>query len=430
MQEPSKIAAKDAATAGQEKLRAILQEGRRSPVGRLLRWLALAVVVVGALVLYALYSGPSEGYTYTTALVTRGDLTVTVTATGSLQPTDEVTVSSEQSGTIRIVNVDYNSEVKKGDILAEIDKSSLSIAVDSARALVKVAEANVAQAKATLEQKQSAYRRAQDLAARRVASQQDLETAKADYDLAAAAVEASEAQLEKARTDLATAETNLRRADILSPIDGIVLKRDVDPGQTVAASFQAPELFTIAGDLTRMELQVDVDEADVGEVKAGQGATFTVDAYPDERFPSTVRDIRYMSETTDNVVTYKALLDVDNSRLLLRPGMTATADIVSDKVEDALLIPNAALRYAPPQVVPTGRSGAGLFGGLFRPPRMGAVTANAPAGRSRSVWVLRNGVPTEFPVEIGATDGQRTVLVSGEIEEGDQLITDAVARAN
>ncbi|MBB5751097.1 efflux RND transporter periplasmic adaptor subunit [Prosthecomicrobium pneumaticum] len=427
MQEPSKTAAKEA-SVDQQRLRDLLASSGPSRAARLMRWIGLAAVLVAAVLGYLYWSGSSTQTSYTTAAATRGDLVVTVSATGSLQPTDEVTVSSEQSGTIRLVNVDYNSRVKKGDVLAEIDKTSLTLAVDSARAALRAAEASVAQAKATVDQKEAVFNRTSALATRNFSSQQDLESAKADYELATAAVASAEADVDKAKAALSTAETNLARADIVSPIDGVVLSRDVDPGQTVAASFQAPELFTIAGDLTRMELQADVDEADVGSVKAGQAATFTVDAYADRVFPSSVRDIRFMSETTDNVVTYKALLEVDNSELILRPGMTATADIVAEKVENALLIANAALRYAPPQTA-SRSSGGGLFGGLFRPPQMGAATTNvATTGKSRTVWVLKEGVPTAVPIEIGSTDGQRTVVVSGGLAEGDLVITDAVTR--
>jgi HlyD family secretion protein len=254
-------------------------------------------------------------------------------------------------------------------------------------------------------------------------STQTLEDTHLAMAAAAAALKAVEAEVLVADADLKLAETNLAKTQITSPIDGIVLTRDINEGSTLAASLAAPVLFSIAGDLKRMEVQVDVDEADIGNVAVDQPATFTVDAYPDRTFPAKITDIRFVSETINNVVTYKALLEVDNAELLLRPGMTATADIVVNTVRDALLAPNAALRYAPPV---EESSGGGLFS-MFRPPnRDSANTADLPGG-SRTLWVMRNKTPVDVTVVTGATDGQNTQLVSGDLAEGDAVIVDAVA---
>lgn len=389
---------------------------------RRLGWAAaLLVVVLGAA--WLLFGRSDEAVVYSTEKATTGDLTVTVTATGSIQPIEQVDVSSELSGRVKNVFVDYNSQVKAGDPLAELVTDTLQVNVDSARAKLAAAKANVAKLHAVIASMKNILDSKSVLVGRNVATQQDVMDAQANYDAAAAAEQAAQADVLAAEADLQLAETNLTKAKIVSPIDGIVLTRNVDPGATVAASLQAPVLFEIAGDLRKMELRVDVDEADVGEVKVGQKATFTVDAFPDRVFPAAIKDIRFVSETVQNVVTYKALLSVDNAELLLRPGMTATADIVVQEVKDATLIPNAALRYVPPA---QESSGGFLF---FRAPRLGAVTKAEPTGRDRTVWVLRDGVPAAVSIEIGPSDGSHTVLRGGDIKSGDALIVDRTAKS-
>ncbi|MFN7093574.1 MAG: efflux RND transporter periplasmic adaptor subunit, partial [Allorhizobium sp.] len=262
----------------------------------------------------------------------------------------------------------------------------------------------------------------------RVSTQQDLDTAEYTFQAASAARESAEADVISAQAALEQANLSLSKATIASPIDGIVLSRNVDPGATVAASLEAPTLFTIAGDLRLMELQVSIDEADVGQVAVGQTATFTVDAFPDQRFPAEITSIRYASETVNDVVTYKGILSVANDDLLLRQGMTATADIVVQSVEDGLLIPNAALRYSPPatQTV-TAQGGSGVFS-LFRPPRQAPASAPEPTGSERTIWLLREGQPVAVNIEIGSSDGQNTVIVKGDVKEGDRVITDQTVR--
>ena len=404
-----------AALIGQQT--AARKSGRR-------RWLiALALLLIAAGAGWFLLAGRNTAaYTYNTSAVTKGELTVIVTATGTVQPVAKVDVSSPISGIVRKVNVDYNSAVKRGDVLAELDRETLLASEASARAQLAVARANVAKAEAQAEAARATLTRQTALSEQRIISTQTLEDARLSAQSAEAALKAAGAEVMVSEANLKMATTNLDRAVITSPIDGVVLTRSIDEGATVAASLQAPVLFSIAGDLSKMELQVDVDEADIGGVSVGDKASFTVDAYRNRSFPAEITDIRFVSETINNVVTYKALLKVDNGDLLLRPGMTATADIVEETVKDALLVPNTALRYVPPAEAAT----SGGFS-LFRPPRGGALTKAEPKSGSRSLWVLRDGVPVEVPVEIGQTDGRSTVITKGEIAEGDLVVTEAVA---
>ncbi|WP_320201493.1 efflux RND transporter periplasmic adaptor subunit [Agrobacterium sp. rho-13.3] len=387
------------------------------------------LALTGAATYYYVFGGSRVSYTYTTQAVTKGDLSVIVTSTGSVQPTDKVDISSELSGTIRKVNVTYNSPVKAGDILAELDTNKLEADVQSARAKLASAKATVLKAKADLGSANASLERLKSLVQSRVSSQQDLEVAQFNYDAAGATLEVNAAAVLSSEADLRLAEVNLGKAKIVSPIDGVVLTRSVDPGATVASSLNAPVLFTIAGDLREMELQVAIDEADVGKVQTGQTATFNVDAYPERSFPAAIETVRFASETVSNVVTYKGILTVDNAELLLRPGMTATANIVVEQIKEAILVPNAALRYTPPRE--SASRGGGLMS-LFRPPRMGRSQRGGEQAQmaKRSVWVLRNNNPVSVEVETGSTDGQFTAIKSGEITPDDQVITDSTQRSS
>lgn len=390
---------------------------------RVVRWtvIVLAALVAGTFAWSYLSSGTT--YDYTTQKIARGDLTVVVTATGTVQPIAQVDVSTAISGIVRKVNVDYNSPVIRGDVLAELDTDTLEATAAATRARLVVAEANVAKARAAHDASVTTYERQAALYNKGFMSAQTLQDTQLAMNANAAALKAAEAEVLVARADLKLAETNLAKTLITSPIDGVVLTRNIDEGSTVAASLQAPVLFSIAGDLSQMEVQVDVDEADIGKVAVEQEATFSVDAYTNRSFPAVITKIRFVSETINNVVTYKALLKVDNQQLLLRPGMTATAEIVVEKVGAALLTPNAALLYTPPATTQSGG-----FLGIFSPPNMGAVTTNVVPAGTRTLWVMRDKVPAEIAVEIGATDGQHTQILSGDIAEGDQVIVDAVAR--
>jgi HlyD family secretion protein len=419
-------------TGANADLAAVLVAGRQNK-GR--RWrgrlIVLVLVILATAAAAYFYAGRGRAeIAYTTQPVKHGDLTVLVTATGSVQPTQQVDISSELSGTMRDVNVDYNSTVEAGDVLAVLDTNKLEADVKSSRAKLNSAKANVVKANADLESAATSLDRLKSLVKSNVSTQQSLDDATYKYDSAVAAKDINEAEVLASEADLQLAEVNLGKAKIVSPIDGVILTRSVDPGATVAASLSAPVLFTIAGDLKKMELQVDVDEADVGQIAVGQKATFTVDAYPGRTFPAVIEQIRFASEVVNNVVTYKAVLSVDNADLLLRPGMTATSDITVEAVKDTLMVPNAALRYAPPQV--EGRGGRGIFS-LFRPPRLprsGGGGDSKLTGTQRRVWVLRDGHPAPVVIQVGSSDGQFTQVTSGELTEKDAIITDAAARTN
>jgi HlyD family secretion protein len=387
------------------------------------RWGAAALAALLLLALAWSFVGSERAVRYITEPATRGNLMVIVTATGSVQPTNKVDVSSELSGTIRKVLVDYNSPVTAGQRLAELDTDKLQATVDSSRAKLVAAKAKVADAEATTVEKERDLARKKTLAEKKYTSTQDLDVAQAAYDRSVAALASVRADVGVAEAELKLNETNLGKACICSPINGVVLERNVDPGQIVASSFQAPILFSIAEDLRQMELQVDVDEADVGKVRIGQNASFSVDAFPDRRFPATIRDVRFASEVLQGVVTYKAVLTIDNSELLLRPSMTATAEIKTTEIADALLVPNAALRFTLP-VSDTAESQSFLSRLIPGRPRFRPASQREETGSNRTVWVLRNGEPTPVKIVIGLSDGKRTEVQSGEIEVGQALIID------
>jgi len=352
-----------------------------------------------------------------------------------------VVVGSELSGNVERVEVDYNSRVKVGQALARLDTSKLKAQVLQAKAALESAEAKVLQAGATVKESRNNLERLQrvrELSNGKVPSQNDLEAAEAALDRALANEAGAKADVSQAQANLQTKETDLGKAVIRSPINGIVLARNVDPGQTVAASLQAPVLFTLAEDLRQMELHVDVDEADVGQVQEGQEARFTVDAYPNRAFAARITQVRYGAKTASGVVTYETVLSLDNSDLSLRPGMTATADITVKKVQNAIVVPNAALRFTPPQVkeksVSPNQGQGGLVGSLFpHPPRRPASSMQRPGAKGgggmrkqQRVWTLTNGQPLAIPVRTGATDGVITEITGGEVSPGMALVVDSV----
>ncbi|HEX6006449.1 MAG TPA: efflux RND transporter periplasmic adaptor subunit, partial [Burkholderiales bacterium] len=353
----------------------------------------------------------------------------TVSATGKLQPTNQVDVGSELSGTIEQVFVDDNDLVKQGQVIARLDVSKLKDQVAKSRAAVAAAEAQLKQMQATEAEARANLARLRQVAVLsggKVPSKAEMETAEASVARAIANIASARATIAQAVASLRSDETNLAKASIRSPINGVILTRKVEPGQTVAASFQAPVLFTIAEDLTKMRLEVDVDEADVGSVREGQSATFSVDAYPNRRYPSDVTRVGYGAQTKENVVSYLTVLTVDNSDLSLRPGMTGTADIVTAQRSNVLLVSNAALRFSPPPTNAAAKKSGGLLSAMLpRPPRSQTrPTARAP-GEAQRVWVLRDGTPTPIAVTAGPTDGRMTELTGGEVQEGMQVITEA-----
>lgn len=400
----------------------------RSAVKWLLLTAVLAVIAVTAWQLFA--NGESQSVHYKTADVSQGSLNITVTATGTLEPVNQVEVGSEISGTINAVLVDFNDRVKQGQVLARMNTDQLQAKVDQAEASLKLARAQVKQSEATVIETRNNLNRARKLAETGMCSEQECDSAQAAYDRAVANLESAKAQVVQAQATLNAELTTLAKATIHSPIDGIVLNRDVEPGQTVAASFQTPVMFILAENLTQMELHVDVDEADVGQIAVGQEALFTVDAYAGRSFPARITEVHFASQTVDGVVTYETVLSVDNSELLLRPGMTATADILVKQVTDALLVPNAALRFSPPEPEQQTSSRGGLISNLMpRPPqapkpREETSTAN---NQQQRVWVLNDGAPMPIAVTTGATDGINTEITSGAIEPGMALIIDTIS---
>jgi HlyD family secretion protein len=357
---------------------------------------------------------------YETAAITRGDLSVTVTATGTIQPTTQVDLSSELSGTVSSVDVDFNSIVKAGTVLAVLDDTKLKAQVGNSEASLASAEARVEQATAALDQAKQLYESAQSLRKSGVSTSKALLTAEVALRQAKSAKTIAEADRDLAAANLGIQKADLEKAVIRSPINGVVLKRAVEPGQIVAASLSAPVLFTIAEDLAQMELLVDVDEADIGRVAEGNSATFTVDAFAGRIFPAVIKSVRFAPETTDGVVTYKAVLAVENKDLSLRPGMTATATVSVLEISNALLVPNAALRYSPRAKAEAGTRGTGLLG-MIMPPRQRSTPAAPSDGKS--VWVLRDKKAERVDIVSGDSDGTNTTVTSGGLKEGDLAVT-------
>jgi HlyD family secretion protein len=400
------------------------------------RWLAWAGVVIALAAIGAYWSTRPSSNTiqFRTQLAQRGDLTVTVTATGTLQPINQVDVSSELSGIIKTVAVDFNDKVKAGQELARLDTAKLEAQRKQLMAAVDAAQAKVLQTEATIAEARNQVarlNRVRELSGGRVPSQQDLDAAEAALKRAMADAANARATVSQAQASLDANKTDLSKAVIRAPVNGIVLKRAAQTGQTVAATLQAPVLFILAEDLTKMELHVNVDEADVGEVKEGQHATFTVDAYPDRTYPARINEVRFGAQTVQGVVTYETVLKADNADLSLRPGMTATADITVKRIEQALLVPNAALRFAPSasegQAAPGGGS---LIGKLLpRPPGAGARKAKAPDAahkKQQRVWTLRDGEPVAIPITTGATNGVLSEVIDGAVEPGMALLVDTM----
>jgi HlyD family secretion protein len=365
--------------------------------------------------------------TYVTQPAQTTDLIVTVTATGTVQPITQVDVGSELSGTVKTVNVSDNSIVKKGDVLAGLDVVRLSAQRDRAAAQLAAAEARLLDTQSTAKQSSLAQMRQKRLRVSGVSTEQDLEAADAADARADAAVAVAKADIQSARADLSIVETDLSKSQILSPIDGIVLKTSVKPGQTVAASLQAPVLFTLADNLSHIQIEAAVDEADIGQVKQGQKANFNVDAFRGRSFTAEVGSISFSPDKTDGVVTYKTILAAPNEDLSLRPGMTTTTRIVVNEMQEALTVPNEALRYVPAvQKQGSGFSITQLF--MPRFPRSEKTTKNvAAADGTRSLWVLRDDVPVEIKIKTGLSDGKQTAIAGADIKDGDAVIISARA---
>ncbi|MDB5690834.1 MAG: secretion protein HlyD [Sphingomonas bacterium] len=420
--------------------------------GRLIKYglIALGLMLL-ALVLYRGFFSGAPAVRYASEPLRRDNLTVTVAATGNLAPTNQIAVGSEISGLVQAVYAQANDRVVKGQVLARVDTARLEDAIVRSRAALDAAQASVSQARATARQSQANLRRLLEvfrLSGGKVPSQTELDTGRADAARAAAGIASAEAGVAQARAQLNSDQTNLSRATIRSPVNGVVLSREVEEGQTIQGSFSAPTLFTIAEDLSAMKLEVKVDEADVGQVASGQRASFSVDAFPGRRFPATIQRVNVGSSissaatgssststataSTNTVVSYTAVLQVANPELILRPGMTATADIVVAERRAVFLVPNAALRYTPSSGQGAGRGGGGLMTQMGPPMRGrgggGEKTAKIERGARRQIYVVGpDGTPQPVSVTVGSSNGSQTEVSGADLRAGMAVITGSLA---
>jgi HlyD family secretion protein len=398
-------------------------------------WIGAALALGGAVYgtrEWSASSASDKPAPYQTSAIDRGPIVAKVTASGTLSALVTVQVGSQVSGRIREILVDFNSVVKKGQVIARLDPQLLKATLEQARANHDAAQAELL--KANVQQKDSERQlgRARSLNEQKLTAAADFDTAQANTDVAVATVAAAQGRVAQTRAALHQAQVNLDYATIESPIDGVVISRSVDVGQTVTASLQTPTLFVIAEDLRKMQVDTSVAEADVGKLEAGMNTFFTVDAYPNERFEGKVRQIRNAATTVQNVVTYDAVIDVENPDLKLRPGMTANVTFIYADQQEALRTVNAALRFKPsPELLPPGSAPApGKPAEGTRP----ALTSTSrgrrdPAGSGRTLWVLRNNTPQPITVKLGITDGAHTQILDSNLREGDLVITDVQGSA-
>jgi len=376
--------------------------------------LAIAVVVAGSIGAYFFVrSRRTPPPRFESAAVDRGPIVAKITATGTLSALVTVQVGSQVSGRILKLFVDFNSIVKKGDLIAQIDPELFNAALAQTKANLLAAEASVAKDHVQVTDAERTYKRMKELRAQNLIAQSDADTAETVFLAAKAQAQADEANVAQAKASLHQAEVNLTYTNIYAPISGMVIARNVDVGQTVAASFQAPVLFTIAEDLTRIQVDTNIAESDVGKLADKMVATFTVDAYPNESFQGTIRQIRNASQTLQNVVTYDAVIDVQNTDLKLRPGMTANVTVVYAERQDVVRVPNAALRFRLPA-------------GLAPPKERRAETGTAgalPKPGQRTVYTVKDDKPVPNTIRVGVTDGSTSELLEGPLQAGDELIT-------
>jgi HlyD family secretion protein len=375
-------------------------------------------------------NGPKES-PYVTMPIQRGSVTQVVSSTGTLQAVVTVLVGSQVSGTIDKLFADFNTKVKAGQVVAQLNQDKFKASVDQARANLLAAESNLAKAKVSVIDAQRTLERNRELRKRELMAQSELDAAQTAYDAAAAQLEVNKAQTAQAQAALNQSTVDLNNTVIRSPVDGIVISRSVDVGQTVAASLQAPTLFTIANDLAKMEVHTNVDEADVGNVSEGQEVTFTVDAFPARRFRGRVHQVRNAPTVVQNVVTYDAVVRIDNKELLLKPGMTANVQFLVNRREDVLTIPNMAMRFKPPdqkdeaqELLRREQSRAAPTVGARRTSRApgGAGGGGGRGGRRITIYVLSAGKAEPVEVQLGITDGSKTELREGELKENDLVI--------
>lgn len=368
-------------------------------------WILVVIVVVLAVVAFLLSGNKKkEQVQFNTAEVAPANIVNTVSATGTIEPVTSVTVGTQVSGIVSKLYVDYNSVVKKGQVIAELDKSNLTSELNSAKASLEQSKASLASAESSLSYQTANFRRNKALYQKGLISGNDYESARLSYQTALANVSSARDQVASAQEQVKKAQTNLSYATITSPIDGIVLSKSVEEGQTVAASFSTPTLFTIAKDLTNMQVVADVDEADIGNVKVGERVTFTVDAYPDNTFSGTVKQVRQEATTTNNVVTYSVVITAPNADLKLKPGLTATVTIYTQENKGVLSVPSKALRFTPEKET------------------VGGMKIKDIANAKNKVWTIEGNTVVAHRVNIGMTDGSHTQILSG-IRRGAKVIT-------
>lgn len=393
-------------------------------INRKFIYIATAIVSFLVIVLFFIFNGndKSNKIEYITKKVTQGDLSVVVSTTGNLNPTNSVEIGIEVSGTLKEIFVDFNDEVKAGQILAKIDTVKLQSQVDSSTAALAIAVANQKESQVLLNNKKTLYDRTLNMyknSGGKYPSKNELDDTRFSYEAAIESLEAAKAKVLQAQSNLKTDKQNLEKASVKSSIDGIVLNREVEVGQTLAATMSAPKLFTIAKDLTHMDLIVSIDEADVADIKKDLPVTFTVDAYPNKVFNGKVKQVRLNPVDTNGVVTYETVVSVDNEDLLLKPGMTATAKIITKESKNKLLIPNGALRFKP-KMQEQKNSGVNLVG-----PNM-----NRPANVARDlskkelapIFILENNQPKRVMVKVLDSDGKLTSIESEELKVNDEVI--------
>ena len=391
-------------------------------------WISLIAAIVIAIAALSVFPAKDESaLRFSTQPAVQGNLTIEVTATGTLEPLNQVDVGSEMSGIIDEVLVDFNDRVQEEQVLARLNTDEQRARVVQSQAALNVAKARVLQSQATVLETDLKLKRCEVLTQKGLFTPQDMDTAHAAHARADADEASSKALVSQAKATLEVEQTRLAKAEIRSPIKGIVLQRQIEPGQTVAASLQAPVLFTLAENLAQMELSVAVDEADIGKVQEGQHASFTVDAYGEQVFPAVLKQVRLAPMNEGGVVSYETILSLNNEALLLRPGMTATAHITVQELIDVLQVPNAALRFIPPPA--NAKKERGLMDMIL--PRWGnrnRKPRNEGSRKRKQVWVIEDGQPKAIEVKIGPSDGRMTQIIDGELQTDMAVITDAVSK--
>jgi HlyD family secretion protein len=391
---------------------------------RLVLILVAVLAVTASLAAYYRSSGDDVAPEYTTAAVSRGDVVETVEATGTLQAVTTVQVGTQVSGTIQSLHADFNSQVRKGQVIARLDPSLLQAQVEQAEATIVRLEADVERSKVALEDGEVKLRRAHQLLAAQLIPAIDVENAQSTVRQAQASLKAAQAQVTQATGSLNQHRVNLSHSIITAPVDGIVISRNVDVGQTVAASMSAPTLFVLAKDLTAMQVNASIDEADIGRIKPGQAVTFRVDAHPRDLFRGTVSQVRLEPTVVQNVVSYVTVIDVPNEELKLKPGMTANVTVEVERADNVLRVPNSALRFRPAQAdAPANAQGQAGAQAPAGQPQAAQAAARSQGMRRPSVWVMREGQLQQVRVRPGVSDGSVTAIVDGELTENMQVVT-------